>query len=128
MTDDPDRIPRMLEQMAAELRQRPRVRDWVDAYHDGSAFGSDVAAVIYGCSPDTIRRRAVDAAAAGQPLGILQAGVWLFDLRRLLNWIEQHQGKPARLAAESRARKNAEMRLSLQNRPLAISGAAVAAR
>jgi hypothetical protein len=110
------------------LQKRPSARDWVDAYHDGSAFGSEVAAVICGCSPDTIRRRAVDAATGGQPLGILQAGVWLFDLRRLLNWIEQHQGKPARLAAESRARKNAEMRLSLQNRPLAASGAAVAAR
>jgi len=128
MMDDPDRVPRMLEQIATELRRRPRVRDWVDAYHDGTAFGSDVAAIICGCSPDTVRRRADAAAAAGQPLGILQAGVWLFDLRRLLNWIEQHQGKPARLAAESRARKHAEMRLSLQDRPLAARGAAVAAR
>jgi hypothetical protein len=128
MADDPRHLAQRLEEIAAELRQRPRVRDWVDAYNDGEAFGSDVAAFICGCSPDTIRRRADAAAAAGQPLGILNAGVWLFDLHRLLNWIEQHQGLPARLAAESRARKNAEMRLSLQNRPLPASGAAVAAR
>jgi hypothetical protein len=37
-------------------------------------------------------------------------GIWLFDLHRL----EQHKGRPARLAAETRAKKNAEMRLSPQ--------------
>jgi hypothetical protein len=53
MNDDPDRIPRMVEQAVAtlkqaavELRRRPRVRDWVDAYNDSEAFGSDVAALF----------------------------------------------------------------------------------
>jgi hypothetical protein len=120
-------VANKLIELAGALQQHKPERDWVDAHRDGTAFGSDVAAFICGCSPDTVRRRAVDAAAAGQPLGILQAGVWLIDLRRLLRWIEQHQGRAARLAAESRARKNAQMQSSLQKGPLLSSRAAVAA-
>jgi hypothetical protein len=126
LVDDREIADRLTE-LATALRQRAPVRDWVDAFNDGSAFGSEVAAFICGRSPDTVRRWAAEAAAEGQPLGILQAGVWLFDEQRLLNFIERRHGKPARLAAETRARKSAEMRLSLQNRPLAASGAAVAA-
>jgi hypothetical protein len=124
--DDCDVANRLIE-LAETLQQRKPARDWVDAHLDGVAFGSDVAAFICGCSPDTIRRRADAAAAAGQPLGILLAGVWLLDLHRLLNWIEEHQGRPALLAASSRASKNAEMRLLLHNKPLSALFAAVAA-
>ena len=120
-------VANKLIELAGALQHHKPLRDWVDAHRDGTAFGSDVAAFICGCSPDTVRRRAVDAATAGQPLGILQAGVWLFDLRRLLDWIGRHQGLPARLAAETRAKKNAEMQLSLQNDPLSGPVAAVTA-
>jgi hypothetical protein len=110
--DDCDLAKKLIE-LAGALQQRKPAHDWVDAHRNGSAFGSDVAAFISDCSPDTIRRRADAAAAAGQPLGILLAGVWLFDLHRILKWIEEHQGRPAFLAASSRASKNTEMRLSL---------------
>jgi hypothetical protein len=91
-----DRVAVGLDKLAAELRARPLVRDWVDAYNDGEAFGSDVAAFIFGRSTDTVLRRAEAAAAAGQPLGIFIMGTWLFDLHRILNWIEQRKGLPAR--------------------------------
>ncbi|WP_197082754.1 hypothetical protein [Bradyrhizobium sp. LTSP885] len=124
---DDREVANKLIELAGALQQHKPVRDWVDAHRDGTAFGSDVAAFISGCSTDTVRRRAVDSAAVGQPLGILQAGVWLFDLRRLLDWIERHQGLPARLAAETRAKKNAEMQVSMQNGPLSGPVAAVTA-
>jgi hypothetical protein len=110
-----------LTELAGALQRRPPVRDWVDAYCEGSAFGSDVAAAICGCSTDTVGRRANAAAEKGKPLGILLAGVWLFDRQRLLNWIESEEGKPARLGAETRARKNSELRSSPQNQPLSAS-------
>jgi hypothetical protein len=124
---DDREVANKLIELARALQQHRPVRDWVDAHREGSAFGSDTAAHLCDCSTDTIRRRAVDAAAVGQPLGILQAGVWLFDLRRLLDWIERHQGLPARLAAETRAKKSAEMQLSMQNGPLSGPVAAVTA-
>jgi hypothetical protein len=110
-------IANRLTELAAMLQQRPPVCDWVDAFREGSAFGSDVAAAIFGCSSDTAVRRANAAAEDGRPLGILLAGTWLFDRERLLNWIERKEGKPARLEAESRARKNADLRSSPQNGP-----------
>jgi hypothetical protein len=117
MTDDPDRIPRMLEQMAAELRQRPAAAcgDWVSAFVDGDAIGTDEAAFIAKCSAQTIRRHAAEAAATDKPLGIWFAqSVWLISKTRLLAWIEEREGRSGRLAAESRARKYAEMRVPLQ--------------
>jgi hypothetical protein len=125
--DDREIINRLTE-IAAAMERRPHVRDWVDAHHAGDVLGTDEAGFICGCSADTIRRRADAAAEEGRPLGIRHAGIWMLDLPRLLDWTEQHYGRHARLVAESRARKNAETRVSLQNRPLAASGAAVAAR
>jgi hypothetical protein len=88
-------------------------RDWVDELvdSDGDGLKTDAAAFVMGCSPDTARRRAEIASAAGKHLGCLMAGaVWLYSLQRVLAWIEQHEGLPARLAAETRAHNNREMR------------------
>jgi hypothetical protein len=115
MTDDPDRIPRMLEQMAAELRRLPACGDWVDGFVEHDAIGTDEAAFIANCSAQTIRRHAAEAAATDKPLGIWFAqSVWLISKTRLLVWIEEREGRPGRLAAESRARKYAQMRVPLQ--------------
>jgi hypothetical protein len=120
MTDQD--IANRLTGLAAAVQRRPPVRDWVDAYCEGSAFGSEVAAAIFGCSTDTAVRRANAAAEKGQPLGILLAGTWLFDRERVLAWIEREEGKPGRLEAETRAaRKNAELRSSPQKLPLIAS-------
>jgi hypothetical protein len=113
--------------MASTLRERPPDRDWVDAYDNGSALSTGQAAHICDCSDDTIRRWAETAADAGQPIGILIAGVWVIDLQRLLNAVERRRDLHARRVAESRAKKNAELRSSLQNRLSSASDAAIAA-
>jgi hypothetical protein len=80
--------------------------DWVDAWADRECIDTDEAAIIAGTSRQTIRRRAADAATAGKPIGILLAkSVWLISLQRLLFWLEQNEGLPARVAAERRAEK-----------------------
>jgi hypothetical protein len=58
-----------------------------------------------------MRHRGEAAAAEGYALGVHPAGVWLFLVRRVLDWIELHYGRHARLEAESRARKNADLLL-----------------
>jgi hypothetical protein len=125
---DDREIISLLTQIAAAMQHRPHVRDWVDAHHEGDVLGTDEAAYICGGSADTIRRRADAAAEEGHPLGIRHAGIWMLDLPRLLTWIEQHEGKPARLAAETRAKKNAELRSPPQKAPTSLSNAAVVAR
>ncbi len=116
MNDDPDRIPRTLEQFAAHLRQLTTCGDWVDAFAEGDAIGSEEAAFIVGCSPQTIRRKAAEAAAAGRPIGIWFAqSLWLISKRRLLADIEKRDGRHERLAAESRAKEYAKMNAPPQN-------------
>jgi hypothetical protein len=103
-----------LDILAAEMRRQPATArtpasDWLAQLLDvvgGDVIGTDVAAMIVGCHPDTIRSRAVIAMEARQPIGILVAGaVWLFSQRRLLDAIEAHDGLPERLAAATRADK-----------------------
>jgi hypothetical protein len=76
---------------------------------------SDQAAYVWDASDDTIRRRAEAAAFTDKPIGYLMAGaVWLISLRRLLDAIEHEDGRPGRLAAQSRANKLAVLRLQPQ--------------
>jgi hypothetical protein len=103
-----------LEAAAAALRLAAvHGRDWLDEIldADGDGIRSDQAAHIAGVSVDTVGRRAEAAAAAGRPIGVLMAGVWLISLRRWLDAIEQRDGMPARLVAQSRVDKNADLRL-----------------
>ena len=80
--------------------------DWVDAFVEHDCIGTDEAAFIADASRQTIRRHAAEAAAAGRPIGVCIArSVWLISLRRLLDWIEQNDGRPALVAAEARAKK-----------------------
>jgi hypothetical protein len=105
----------LLTELAARLAVRPPPLDWVASYAVGDALKSDAAAVIAGCSAQTIRRRAEDAADTHRPLGVLLAGsVWLISLARLFDWIECHEGMPERLAAETRASKLAQLSASPQ--------------
>jgi hypothetical protein len=93
-------------------------RDWLDEIldTDGDLIRSDQAAYIAGVSADTVGRRAEAAALAGKPIGALMANIWLISLRRWLDAIEDKDGRPARLAAQSRVAqsrvdKNADLRL-----------------
>lgn len=109
-----DDIAERLEGIVAELRQVDADHDWLAQYlaADGDAIKSDEAAFIADCSTDTVVLRARRAAGTDAPIAILLAGaVWLFSRRRLLASIEIRDGRPGRLAAESRARKSTEMRL-----------------
>ncbi len=114
-SDDPDYIADRLEAASAAasamLRQRVPTGDWVDAFVEGDVVTTDIAAGVANCSVSTIRRRCAEAAQKGRPIGILIAtSIWLVSLKRLLDWITQNEGLPARLEAETRARKNAELK------------------
>jgi hypothetical protein len=113
-------LAELLERAAGKLRQLPApvCSDWVDAFVEGDAIGTDFAGYICNCSAQTIRRRATDAAAAGKPLGIWFAqSVWLISKRRLLDDIEREEGRPGRLVAETRAAQYAKMNAPLQKAP-----------
>ena len=107
MCDSVADIARRLRALADEVERA----DWAAAWQSGDAVTPDQIASICGCSADTMRRRGEAAAAEGYALGVHPAGVWLFLVRRVLDWIELHYGRHARLEAESRARKNADLRL-----------------
>jgi len=114
------RLEADVAEAAAALRQIAPGRDWLDQLldADGDALKSDEAAYVAGMSTDTMRRRAEAAADAGRPIAVLMAGaMWLFSERRLLAWIEARDGRPARLAAETRARKSRDLRSSPQKSP-----------
>jgi hypothetical protein len=117
-----DELANLLEATAAQvvtaLRRGANGRDWLDEILDssGDVVRSDQAAYIWGASDDTIRRRTEAAELAGVPIGYLMAGsVWLFSLRRLLDAIELEDGRHARLAAQTRADKNAALRFQPHN-------------
>jgi hypothetical protein len=113
-----DRFETMAAQATATLRLVAPDRDWLDEIlnADGDGLTSSSAAYIADVSTDTICRRAEAAARTDTPIGVLFAkAVWLISLRRLLDSIELRDGLPARLAAQSRADKNACLRLLPQN-------------
>jgi len=98
-TNDTD-LARLLEQAAAELRQRPEGRHWIDEYLSGEMLYTDEAAAVYAKGAETVRRRCEASADTNRPLGILLAeSVWMVSLARLLDDIEKREGKPAMLAA-----------------------------
>src|SRR5258708_35320456 len=115
---DSDLIARLetaATEAVAALRLRPASDDWVSAFVDGDAIGTDEAAYIWNCVPETIRRRAEAAAGTNRPLGIWFAqSVWLISKARLFDAIEFREGLSGRLAAVSRATKYTEMRAQPQ--------------
>jgi hypothetical protein len=122
MIDDP--VAKCLDTLAAELRRRPAGRNWIDEFLSGEILRSDQAAVIADVSPETIRRRCEAAALTNRHLGVLIAGsVWLVSREGLLDWIELREGKPARLAAATRAEKLTVMWSSPQETPRGVVAA-----
>src|SRR5882724_1322247 len=119
MPDDRDQLATRIDQIAVELRQLPPCTDWVAAFVDGDAVGTDEAAFVANCSAQTIRRRAIEAAAIGKPIGVWFAkSVWMISLARLLDAIEEREGRSERLSAMSRAEKYAKLSAPQQNSPL----------
>src|SRR5258707_1891154 len=100
MPNDPDQLAKRIDEIAAELRQLPACGDWIDAFTSHDAISSDEAAFIAGCSAQTIRRRATEAAEIGQPIGISFASAGLVVSKTgLLPSIYNHQSPSRRPSA-----------------------------
>jgi len=102
---------------------RTKTADLVEVYHSAEMLRTDEAMVIAGVkSTETIRRWCVETTDIGGPIGIHFAkGVWFVSLARLLGYIERHEGKPERLAAESRAKKLRKTRSAPQESLLSVA-------
>jgi hypothetical protein len=107
VTDDTERAT-LLEQIAAELRERPRQRNWIDQLRDCEVLPLSRAADIAGADPETIRRWCVAAEYTNQPLGYQVGGLWLVDVPKLMRQLEARRGERARHAAETRLEKYRE--------------------
>jgi hypothetical protein len=101
----------LIEELRERLRRAEKVGDWVDAAHDGELLTSSQSAEVAGITAETIRIYAERAEAAGRPIGVQFADVWIISRARLLDFIARRDGKPARLMAEKRAEKRAVSRL-----------------
>jgi hypothetical protein len=86
-----------------ELGWKPPVGDWVDAFLDDDVMTTDQAAYSIQRSAQTVRRRAAEAQARVEPIGVLIArDIWLISRRRWLDDIERRDGELARKVAEAR--------------------------
>lgn len=98
----------LLEQIAAELRQRPHQRNWIAQFRDCDALPLSRAADIAGADPETIRRWCVATEYDLQPLGYLVGSLWLVDMPALMRQLEARRGARARASAEARLKKHRE--------------------
>jgi hypothetical protein len=108
MTDDQQALADQLDRIAAELRQRPRPRSWIDALRDCEVSPLSRAAEIAASDPETIRRWCIGAEYSDRPLGYLVGGLWLVDMPELFRQLEVRRGERARQAAEARLEKYRE--------------------
>lgn len=104
MSDDPQTLAAELDTLARRIRRLPQGGDVIDLIAAGELLTTEQAADISERDQETIRRWCEDGS-----LGVKQAKFWLIGTRRLLDYIEQHQGKHARLVAETRAKKYLQM-------------------
>ena len=109
--NETEELAALLEQAAAELRLRPRHRNWIDQFRDGEALPLSRAADVAGADPETVRRWCVTAEYTDRPLGYLTGGLWLVDMPELMRELEARRGERARRAAEARLKKYREQQL-----------------
>jgi predicted transcriptional regulator len=112
MTDED--VAERLTELAAALQQRPPVRaepspkkmpPWMSDIAAGRVLTTnDAMAVCNVTTPEAVQSRCRRAEQDDRPIGICFAGYWLIDRELLLDDIAL-AGTPARLAAESRAKK-----------------------
>jgi hypothetical protein len=101
-------IAAKLDQLATELRQRSRQRNWIAQFRDGEVLPLSRAADLAGADPETLRRWCIAAEHSDAPLGYLVGGLWLVDMPELLRQLEVRRGERARRAAEARLEKYRE--------------------
>jgi hypothetical protein len=97
-------ITSSLEQALALLRQLEKDEDVIASILAGDALNLDQAADVWQCSDEKVRRECERRATWNEPLGV-KLGCWIVGKRRLLDLIERHDGKHARLVAEDRAKQ-----------------------
>lgn len=102
MTDDAEGLAALLERAAADLRQRPRHRNWIAQFRDCEALPLSRAAEIAASDPETLRRWCTATEHTDTPLGYLVGGLWLVDMPELMRQLEERRGERARRAAEVR--------------------------
>jgi hypothetical protein len=105
---DRERMIAQLLQMAVELGWTPP-GDVIDEIIAGGLLITTQAMDVCEVSKTTIHRWLEDAAAKGQPLGVLTPAGYLIGLARLLDYIEATQDLHARNKAEARAQKYASV-------------------
>jgi hypothetical protein len=103
--NETEELAALLEQTAAELRLRPRQRNWIDQFRDGEALPLSRAAEVAGADAETVRRWCVAAEYTPRPLGYLVGGLWLVDMPELMRQLEVRRGERTRRAAEARLEK-----------------------
>jgi hypothetical protein len=107
---DQNRIIVQLLQLLAELGWTPPpTGDVIDQILAGGVLTTSQAADACDASDTTIHRWLQDAAEKGKPLGVLSPAGYIIGKDRLLAYIEREQGRHARLVAESRGRKYADV-------------------
>jgi len=101
------RIIENIKRLEADVLQLERDNDVIGCILAGGALTLTEAADIKQCCDETMRKECEQATAEDQPIGIKLQGHWILGTTRLLDRIEQTDGRPARLAAEDRAKKYA---------------------
>jgi hypothetical protein len=74
----------LIEELRERLQRAEKVGDWVDAARDGELLTSSQAAEVAGITAETIRIYPERAEAAGRPIGVQFAHVWIIS--RAARW------------------------------------------
>jgi hypothetical protein len=91
---------------AAEPTMSGYLPAWMCDMAAGEILTTNDAMVVCGVeTSEAVRQRCKRAEDAGSPIAIGLGGAWLISRRLLLTDIERTKGLPARLIAESRAKK-----------------------
>lgn len=114
MRPDLNQLLREFEEYARRFRELLELAaasagtDWFELFATGEILTTSDAGRIAGLSSEQIRKRCVQTAEVGQPIGVQTPSTWLVSKKRLLEDIEEYQGRHNRLVAETRAKKMLE--------------------
>lgn len=115
MINNPRRIADIFERLIAAVQQLERSlernNDVIGQILVGDALTLDEAADVWQVCRVTIQKACEKTAARNEPIGIKFLGHWVIGTTRLLDLIEQSDGRPARVEAEERAEKYASWTL-----------------
>jgi hypothetical protein len=94
-----------LEQALTEAKELEPDGDVVSLIDSGQALTVEMASDVRRCCPEWVRQACERTAKTKHPIGKKFGRDWIIVTKRLLDLIEQTEGKAARNAAEVRAKK-----------------------